>query len=311
MAELLKAEGVRVEFDQLIAVRDVDMPLEGGQLVGLVGPNGAGKTTLLRALAGLQPLTAGRVSVLGRPIGGAGKLTHPHVGFAPDTPPVYEDLSVVDFLEFIARQYGIDAAARAERIDFWVERLWLTDKRKQKIKTLSRGMRQRVAIARALLPNPSVILLDEPAAGLDPAGRIHFRELLVSLTRQQRALVVSSHILSDMDEYCTHLAIMGHGVLLRAGPVSEIADHAGDRCRYVVLLASLAPQAEQILNEIGGVSELRLADHRLEFDYDRDAEMAGELLREMIARGLRVCSFSPVAPDLEDAYLRVGMKQVE
>jgi ABC-2 type transport system ATP-binding protein len=311
MSELLRAEGVRVEFDRMVAVRDVDLTLHGGQLVGLVGPNGAGKTTLLRALAGLQPITAGQIDVMGSRLDGRGKLTNPSVGFAPDTPPVYEDLTVSEFLGFIARQYDIDSDVRDERIEYWIERLWLTEKRKQKIKTLSRGMRQRVTIARAFLPNPYVIFLDEPAAGLDPAGRVHFRELLVSLVRQQKVIIVSSHILSDMEDYCTHLAIMGHGRILRYGPVREIAEHDAARCRYTVMLSEVPAETERILAELPGLSDLRVADHKLEFEFDSDPAQASNLLRGLVERGLRVCSFSPVAPDLEDAYLRVGMKQVE
>jgi len=311
LSVLLSARGVRVEFDKLVAVRDLDLELRGGMLVGLVGPNGAGKTTLLRGLAGLQPLTAGRVEVLGHEVGGRGRLTNPQLGFAPDTPPVYDDLTVWEFLEFIARQYRIEAPARAERIDFWLERLWLTEKRDRKIKELSRGMRQRMTIARTLLPNPNVILLDEPAAGLDPAGRIHFRELLTNLRNQYKALVVSSHILSDMEDYCTHIAIMGHGEILRFGSVREIADHSQDRCRYVAHLAETPPEADEILSGLEGVRGLRRSDHKVEFEYDADPKRSGVLLREMIERGLEVCSFAPVAPDLEDAYLRAGVRQVE
>ena len=311
MSELLVARGVRVEFEKIVAVRDLDLRLSGGQLVGLVGPNGAGKTTLLRALSGLQPLTAGRVDVLGHEVGGEGRLTNPQLGLGPDTPPVYDELTVVEFLEFIARQYRIDAAARAERIDFWLEKVWLTEKRDQKIKELSRGMRQRVSIARTLLPNPGVILLDEPAAGLDPAGRIYLRELLISLCNQNKAMLVSSHILSDMEDYCTHIAIMGHGEILRFGSVREVADHSEDRCRYVMYLAEAPPETDGILQCLEGIRSLRRSDHKVEFEYDADQARGHELLREMIERGLRVCSFAPVAPDLEDAYLRAGIKQVE
>src|ERR1044072_4872725 len=120
-----------------------------------------------------------------------------------------------------------------ERIDFWLERVWLTEKADQKIKGLSRGMRQRVGIARTLMPNPAVVLLDEPAAGPDPAGRVQFRKLLCELREQGKALIVSSHILSDMEEYCTHIAIMGHGNLMKFGTVREIATGADTgRCRY-------------------------------------------------------------------------------
>jgi ABC-2 type transport system ATP-binding protein len=216
--EIVAVESLRVEFGAVAAVDDVTFSLRGGHLLGLIGPNGAGKTTLLRAVAGIHPLTRGRVRILGEPLaaGGGDDLLR-HVGFTPDTPAVYEELTVRQFLRFIAKGYALGGREVDERIDFWLERVWLTEKADQRIKELSRGMRQRVGLARTLLPNPSVILLDEPAAGLDPAGRVQFRQLLSTLRDQGKALIVSSHILADMNEYCTHIGIMAKGRLIRFG----------------------------------------------------------------------------------------------
>src|SRR5215208_2755638 len=223
---VVAVQAVRVRFGALEAVRDVSFNLRPGDLLGLIGPNGAGKTTLLRALAGLQAIDAGAVRVLGqRLVPGAADVLR-HVGFTPDTPPFYEQLTVRQFLEFIGRGYGLDRAELAERIDFWLEKVWLTEKAEQKVKGLSRGMRQRLGIARTLLPNPAVILLDEPTGGLDPGGRVQFRQLLCDLRDQGKALVVSSHILSDMADYCTHIGIMGAGRMIRLGSVAEIASGA-------------------------------------------------------------------------------------
>jgi ABC-2 type transport system ATP-binding protein len=325
---LIEAQAARVQFGPLVAVHDVSLSLRAGDLVGLVGPNGAGKTTLLRAMAGLQPLACGRVRILGEVLEpGAPVMTR--VGFTPDTPPLYEEMTVRTFLRFVAKGYGLGAADVDARIDYWLERVWLTEKEGQKIKALSRGMRQRVGIARTLLPNPAVILLDEPAAGLDPAGRVQFRRLLCELREQGKALVVSSHILSDMADYCTHIGIMGRGRLVRLGTVSEIAAGPapaggtnGDgapgaarppRGRYDVTLARLSPDVRETILAVPGVGGVEADGQpdRFVIHYEPGKEAAARLLAELVARGVPVASFAPEAIDLEQAYLRAGIRQVD
>ncbi len=313
MAErLLKAEHVRVEFGDVVAVRDLCLELHGGDLLGLVGPNGAGKTTALRAMAGLQPLTAGSVGVLGHDLTERGELARPNVGFASDTPPLYDKLTVQDFLSFIGIAYGLGASEIDERIGFWLDQLWLSERRKDRIKGLSRGMRQRLAVARTLLPNPPVILLDEPAAGLDPAGRAAFRRLLGSLRNQGKAIIVSSHILSDLHEYCTHIGIMSHGEVIRLGTVQEVVNGApGQRCRYRLTLAGTVSDAAARLAALGDLGGVQIGHDDAVFEYADDREQAAALLRRMIAAGLPVASFAPIPPGLEEAYLRSGVRQVD
>jgi ABC-2 type transport system ATP-binding protein len=309
---LLSIESARVQFGTLQAVADVTMQVRGGDLLGLIGPNGAGKTTLLRALAGLQPLTRGAARLLGEKIEpGAGEVLR-HIGFTPDTPRVYEDMKVRTFLRFIALGYDLGPGEINERIDFWLEKVWLTEKADQKIKALSRGMRQRLGIARTLLANPALILLDEPAAGLDPAGRVQFRQLLSSLRDQGKGLIVSSHILSDMSEYCTHIGIMSHGRILQYGTVNEVAAAGnGQRCRYTILLAKQFNQLQETLANIDGVAEIQIDRERVVLEFSSRQEDAAELLRELIRQELPVASFAANAPGLEEAYLRSGVRQVD
>ena len=310
---ILSVEGVRVQFGRFVAVRDVTMSLRAGDLLGLIGPNGAGKTTLLSACAGYLPLARGQVKVLGHRVEPGNREALRQIGFTPDTPWVYEEMTVRKFLRFIGMGYELADNDIEERIDFWLEKVWLTEKADQKIKALSRGMRQRIGLARTLLPNPSIILLDEPAAGLDPAGRVQFRQLLCSLRDQGKALIVSSHILADMGEYCTHIGIMAQGQLIRFGTVAEVASAASEnRCRYTIVLAKPVASLEESIRAIPGVSQLQVDnDERISLEYDSDRGRAAALLAELVKRELPVSSFSANAPGLEEAYLRTGIRQVD
>jgi ABC-2 type transport system ATP-binding protein len=310
---VLYLESVRVEFGALTAVRDVSFSLRAGDLLGLIGPNGAGKTTLLRAIAGLQPMAAGRVRVVGLEMGPGEADALRQVGFTPDTPPFYDALTVRDYLRFIGKGYELSPAEVEERIDFWLEKVWLSEKGGHKVKALSRGMRQRVGIARTLLPSPALVLLDEPAAGLDPAGRVQFRQLLCDLRDQGKALIVSSHILSDMTEYCTHIGIMRRGEMVRFGTVAQVAaaDEDVGRCRYTLTLAAPLAGLEELLSGLTDVTDVRVERDRASFECASGREAAAGLLAELVSRRVPVASFAPHAPGLEEAYLRAGMGQVD
>ncbi len=309
---LLQLENIRVQFGRFLAVDGVSFELHAGHLLGMIGPNGAGKTTTLRAAAGLQSVSTGRARVFGHDVLTSPTLVGRHLGFAPDVPSLYDSLTVEQFLDFIADCYGLARGLRAERIDYWLEQLWLTEKRKAKISTLSRGMKQRLAVARVLLPDPHVVLLDEPAAGLDPGGRIQFRRLLANLRDQGKAIIVSSHILADLAEYCTHIGIMERGRMLRFGPVSQIAGHdESERCTYRVVLAYRVGDLPNRLEDLTIARAVKLDGDTLTLEADRDREAAVKLLAELLKRGLPVCEFRALQPDLEQAYLRSGIAQVD
>lgn len=313
MTALLTACNVRVEFGPLVAVRDASFELAGGQLLGLIGPNGAGKTTLLRVLAGLHSPTRGRALVMGKPVLGEHELVRHHVGFGPDAPPAYEELTIQQFLEFIAAAYGLGCSEARERIDFWLEQLWLTEKRRVKIKHLSRGMRQRVTLARTFLPRPHVILLDEPLSGIDPAGRIQLRRVLGMLANQGCAMIVSSHILADLEEVATHIAIIEQGRLVHWSSVTALHERKDSRTTYRVTIAGgRSDQADRIAS-VDGVSEMHLDNDNgaYTFTYHSGDEAATGLLRELIRMDIAVASFVEVKVSLEDVYLEAGLKQVD
>jgi len=275
---------VRVRFGKLLAVRDVSFALTGGTLLGLIGPNGAGKTTLLRAIAGLQPTTRGSIQILGQPL--SPDALH-QIGFTPDVPPVYDELTVRQFLTFVGKGYDLGASETRERTDFWLEKVWLTDKADQKVKGLSRGMKQRLGIARTLLPNPALILLDEPAAGLDPAGRVQFRQLLADLRDQGKTIVISSHILADMDEYCTHIAIMSMGAVRQFGTVQHItAGHDTGRRRYQITLAHPVADLADRLADLPNVSNIAIERDRAPLELGATPDDAAAALATLVAHRL-------------------------
>ncbi len=311
MTTLLQAEAIRVEFGPLVAVHDVSFELAGGQLLGLVGPNGAGKTTLLRVCAGLHAPTRGTAIAMGKPVMGEDEVVRHHIGFGPDSPPAYEELSIDQFLRFIGGAYELASHEVEERIDFWLEKLWLTDRRESKIKELSRGMRQRVTLARTFLPQPHVILLDEPLAGLDPAGRIQLRQVLGMLREQGCAMIVSSHILADLEEVATHIAIIEHGSILQWSETSAL--HHEDRQRRTYHLATVDHQAgcEAALAAIEEVTHIRRLERGFSFDYVADEQAAADLLARLVSGGIAVVSFTAVKKSLEEAYLQAGVRQVD
>jgi ABC-2 type transport system ATP-binding protein len=306
---VVAAHNLRVRFGALLAVRDVSFSLTGGTLLGLIGPNGAGKTTLLRTIAGLQPPTRGRIEVLGERL--SPDSLH-QIGFTPDVPPVYDELTIRQFMQFVGKGYDLPASEIRERTDFWLEKVWLAEKADHKIKGLSRGMKQRVGIARTLLPNPVLILLDEPAAGLDPAGRVQFRQLLADLRDQGKTIIISSHILADMDEYCTHIAIMQGGAMQQFGTVSQITHgHDAARRRYLITLAHPVADLDQRLASIEGAAGITVERDRATLELGSSPDEAAAALAWLVAQKIPVASFAPVAANLEEAYLRAGIQQVD
>jgi ABC-2 type transport system ATP-binding protein len=309
MMPVVAACNLRVRFGPLLAVRDVSFSLSGGTLLGLIGPNGAGKTTLLRTIAGLQRATRGTVEILGERL--SSDSLH-QIGFTPDVPPVYDELTIRQFMQFVGKGYDLPASEIRERSDFWLEKVWLAEKADQKIKGLSRGMKQRVGIARTLLPNPALILLDEPAAGLDPAGRVQFRQLLADLRDQGKTIIISSHILADMDEYCTHIAIMQSGAMQQFGTVSQItAGHDAHRRRYAITLAHPVADLAGVLAGLEGASAIATERDRATLELGSSPDDAAAALAWLVARQIPISSFSPVAANLEEAYLRAGIRQVD
>src|SRR6188472_3381574 len=222
MTEIVRTEGLVKRYDGTLAVAGVDLTVDGGEIFGLVGPNGAGKTTTMKILATLLAPSSGEAFITGIPVAADPIEVRRRIGYMPDFYGVYDDLRVWEYLDFFARCYGIAANRRPTMVGELLEIVGLTEKRQAYVETLSRGVRQRLCLAHTLVHDPTLLILDEPASGLDPRARVEMREILRELRSMGKTILVSSHILPELGEMCTGVAIIDHGRVLRSGRIDEI-----------------------------------------------------------------------------------------
>ena len=309
MTAALRTRGLVKRYGRTLAVAGVDLEIAPGEIFGLVGPNGAGKTTTIRMLATLLPPSAGEAEICGYDIARQPDSVRRVIGYMPDTFGVYDDMRVWEYLDFFARCYGISAARRRQMVGDLLDLVDLAAKREDYVQALSRGMQQRLCLAHALVHDPRVLLLDEPASGLDPRARMELRELLRELSTLGKTIVISSHILPELEELCTAVAIIDRGRVLAAGPVEQIqarfrhgsvarARVLGDAEAIVAAQRFLAAQPEVDSVEI-------LPDGRLELALPGDEEASAVLLSRTVSNGHRVASFAPAASDLEELFLQI------
>ncbi|HEY1014260.1 MAG TPA: ABC transporter ATP-binding protein, partial [Herpetosiphonaceae bacterium] len=218
----IKTEGLVRRYGKHTAVAGLDLSIAPGTIFGFIGPNGAGKTTTLRMLAGLLEPSDGAVYLSGYPLHRNLAAAQHLVGYMPDFFGVYDDLRVWEYLDFFARCHNIPSAKRRSTVDSLLDLVDLADKRTSFVQGLSRGMQQRLCLAHALVHDPPILLLDEPASGLDPQARVELRELIRTLSDMGKTIVLSSHILNELEDICTEVGIMARGTLLASGPIDEL-----------------------------------------------------------------------------------------
>jgi len=324
---VIETRDIRVDYGDLTAVEDVSLTIAGGEVFGLIGPNGAGKTSLIRVLATLQEPTYGDVRIDGLDILTDLTRIRRIVGYMPDLAPVYKDLTCYEFVDLFARAYFVNRHERGRRIDELLEQVDLTAKRKVKAGTLSRGMTQRLVLAKTLIPDPSVLLLDEPASGLDPLARIDLRDLLKDLGERGKTVLVSSHILNELSEFCTSIGIMERGRLVLSGSIEEIIKSMGETRRFRVETLGQADAGLAVLQERGGaqISVLPLngfasgagkangsASHAGAFEFEITAtdEEVASILAMLVREGVSVTSFYERRRGVEDVMKSVGASRV-
>jgi ABC-2 type transport system ATP-binding protein len=298
-------------FDQTHAVNDVSFEVYAGEVFGYIGPNGAGKTTSMRILATLDEPTAGDAFVDGFSVVEDPDRVRRRLGFMPDYFGTYQNVNVYEYLDFFARSYGLRGKERLSAIGEVMEFTMLDRFPEKPINGLSKGMKQRLCLGRTMIHNPSVLVLDEPAAGLDPRARIELREMIGRLADAGKAILVSSHILTELAEMCDRVGIIEQGSLLAVGSVAEIS--AGVQTRSIVHVRVLeAPERLQNwLAARGDVSELRIDGTLAVFNYAGDRASEAVLLRSMVESGLTVVEFGAKHKSLEDVFLHVTEGRVQ
>jgi ABC-2 type transport system ATP-binding protein len=297
--------GLRKRFGSTTAVDDVTFSFESGEVMGFVGPNGAGKTTTMRILSTLEEPTAGDAFVDGVSIVEEPEVARRLIGFVPDALPTHHDVTVHEYLDFFARAYRIHGTERRRVIDSVEEFTNLTGIRDKALKFLSKGMNQRVCLARALLNDPKVLILDEPAAGLDPRARIELRELIRVFSDTGKAVLMSSHILTELSEICTGAVIIERGRVLKAGSLETILGN-GDSARTIVIRPLGDVEAvHRSLLEIAGTRDVRAADGEIRLEFAGSEEQTAELLAELIRRGHKLAEFRQPRANLEQIFMNV------
>ena len=299
------------DFGTTRAVDDISFAFSSGHIFGFVGPNGAGKTTTMRILATLDEPTSGDATIDDVSIVESPETARQLIGYMPDSLPAHRDMSVHDYLDFFARAYGLAGKQRRQVVDSVENFTNLTGIREKTLHALSKGMKQRVSLARALLHDPPVLVMDEPAAGLDPRARVELRELLRVLSEQGKAILISSHILTELSEICDGAVIIEQGKIVTAGTLQEIA--FSDAEQRTVLVRPLERQddlrkALLLMPHVAAVNQL---GDEIEAKVAGSEESCSELLENLIRDGFRIVEFRQQGRDLESVFMNVTKGEVQ
>jgi ABC-2 type transport system ATP-binding protein len=308
----VQTRGITKQFERQTAVNNVSLDIPSGEVYGLIGPNGAGKTTLIRMLAAAEEPTNGEIY-----IGGERFLrgeTNPHLkrqlGFLPDDFPLYDDLTVWDYLDYFARLYHLKGSHRRSRLHEVITLVSLENKRDSAIATLSRGMKQRLSLARTIIHLPTLLLLDEPVSGLDPIARVEFRNIVKGLQAQGMTIIISSHILSDLEEMCSSIGIMERGYMVESSRLQDLYERQSSQQIIISSLGNVA-DLETALRSQPLVANCEILDgtNNARIDFTGGLDDCAALLRSLIEAGIPITEFHRTQESLETIFLKLGHKR--
>ncbi len=302
---MIETRDLTKAYGDLFAVSRLNLRIEAGDIFGFIGPNGAGKTTTMRILVTLLQPTAGKAFIDGLDVTKNGKKVRRLVGYMPDFMGVYDDLKVFEYLEFFAAAFGIERRKRKSIVDGVLELTDLTSKQAAAVDSLSRGMQQRLGLARVLIHDPKVLILDEPASGLDPRARIEIRELLRELKRMGKTIMISSHILSELEEICDHVGIVESGKLVFSGNIEDVNAKLGLQRKVRVQVVDRQEKAVELLTALPVIQEVHADGVMLLVTFQEGEKTDGVIARTLVQGGLDVVSIQPEKLKLDDAFLQL------
>ncbi len=303
---ILEVDNLRKEFGTLVAVNNISLSVEKGQVWGLIGPNGAGKTTLLRMLATVLRPTSGSVQLLGFDLAKEYLKIRRHIGYLPDFFNLYNDLTLRECLEFFAKAYKVENKLIPKRVDEVLDYIELQNKRDDFIRHLSRGMVQRMGVGVLLVHGPDVFLLDEPASGLDPKARIQLRAVLKKLSGEGKTIIISSHILTELSGFCSHIALMNEGNVVLHGAVDEIQRKVFDSRKIRISVLDDCDKAVQLIEKFSNVKIETVRDNEIIVEISAGESELAALNSHLVSKGIKVFSFGEEKTDLEDLFMKIS-----
>ena len=302
---LINVDHVKKYFGKTRAVDDISFSFSSGEIVGFVGPNGAGKTTTMRILATLDEPTSGDATIDGVSIVETPENARRLIGYVPDALPTHRDISVHDYLDFFARAYELPSTQREQVVESIEGFTNLTGIREKSLYALSKGMKQRVSLARALVHDPPVLVMDEPAAGLDPRARVELRELLRILSGQGKAILISSHILTELSEICDAAVIIEQGKIVASGNLQEIDSPSDAQSTVVIRPLNRQDELYKAMLIMPSVSSVNRLGDEIEARISGAEETCCDLLENLIQSGYRIIEFKQRGSDLESVFMNV------
>lgn len=308
---MLKIKNLVKKYGKFTAVDNLNMEISESQIFGFVGSNGAGKTTTMKIVAGLLPPTSGEITVDGADIFSNPGEVKRKIGYMPDFFGVYDDLKVDEYMNFYAGIYGIPYRERKGITDQLLELVDLSYKRDFYVDSLSRGMKQRLCLARSLIHDPRLIILDEPASGLDPRARVEMKNILRELKNMGKTILISSHILSELSEMCTVIGIINQGKMSACGSVEDITAKLARTGKLKIKVRDRVEEAVKLLQEQPAIGGIAINGEVIEADTNADEQMLSEILKRLVIQDIPVISFTTAGNSLESVFMQLTERSGE